>query len=483
MKILFDKKNELTKNNSGLIIIVIVLKDLFTYIQSGREKRLVKLINLIVLDKETMKILIRFTLIVFFNIFISSSQALALNWHDCVSVALKKNPSLEMAREKISQKKSDTGIAAGSQLPQATASVQAGSSGTKTSNPDSILNNSTTNTDSVTYSLSASQLIFDGMKTPNNIYAAKSSFDASRYEYMVTESNIRLSLRKAYVKLLATQENLSTLENILKRRQENFDLVSIRYEAGKENKGSVLKAKANLSQAQAELEQGKREISLARIHLCSIMGINADPAVIAEGDIRDPQYPNAIPDFHAIAANAPLLQQMLEVKKAMIYSYRSDQGAFFPSIYGYFNAGGTQYNVNQDQKSWSAGLGMSYSLSDGGQRYNNARKSESMVKEAEAQIKQSHLNILYTLSDKWYALQNAMDDIEVSRQYLEAAQERSKIGEAQYSIGLILFNNWTIIEDELVSAQKNYLTARATALYAEAEWVQAQGGTFSYDNK
>jgi len=65
----------------------------------------------------------------------------------------------------------------------------------------------------------------------------------------------------------------------------------------------------------------------------------------------------------------------------------------------------------------------------------------------------------------------------VQNQYLGAAKERSTIGEAKYSIGLLSFDNWTIIENSLVSARKSYLEACAAVLRAEATWLQSIGGT------
>ena len=73
-----------------------------------------------------------------------------------------------------------------------------------------------------------------------------------------------------------------------------------------------------------------------------------------------------------------------------------------------------------------------------------------------------------------------MEQIKVQQKSLQAALERSQIAEAQYSIGFISFDNWIIIENDLVSAKKSYLTARANALRAEAQWVQAKGETIEY---
>ena len=78
-------------------------------------------------------------------------------------------------------------------------------------------------------------------------------------------------------------------------------------------------------------------------------------------------------------------------------------------------------------------------------------------------------------------MQDAIDKVEVQQKFLQAAIERAKIAQAQYSAGLISFDNWTIIEDDIVSAKKSFLDTQADALVAEADWIQAKGGTLGYE--
>ena len=73
-----------------------------------------------------------------------------------------------------------------------------------------------------------------------------------------------------------------------------------------------------------------------------------------------------------------------------------------------------------------------------------------------------------------------MESLKVQKEMLVAAQERADIAETQYSTGFIAFDNWIIIENDLVKAKKTYLESQANALYAEAEWIQAKGETLEY---
>ena len=64
---------------------------------------------------------------------------------------------------------------------------------------------------------------------------------------------------------------------------------------------------------------------------------------------------------------------------------------------------------------------------------------------------------------------------------MEAAQERARIAEAEYSIGLLIYDNWIIIENNLVTAKRTFLSTERDALIAEANWVQAKGETLDHD--
>ena len=102
------------------------------------------------------------------------------------------------------------------------------------------------------------------------------------------------------------------------------------------------------------------------------------------------------------------------------------------------------------------------------------------MNQRQADERSSRDSVILTLEETWMTMQNAMETVAVQKKFLRAAEERAKIAQAQYSNGLISFDNWIIIEDDLVGAKKAFLDAQANAYIAEAEWIQAQGGTLDY---
>ena len=125
---------------------------------------------------------------------------------------------------------------------------------------------------------------------------------------------------------------------------------------------------------------------------------------------------------------------------------------------------------------WSAGVTLSVPIYEGGSGRARVAKARAFLSQQNAQEKSGYLQLYNTLEQCWKSFQDARQMVVVQNKQLLAATERSTIANAQYSNGLVTFNEWVIIENNLVNAKKNYLNAEADMLIAEAQWIQAKGG-------
>jgi outer membrane protein TolC len=130
-----------------------------------------------------------------------------------------------------------------------------------------------------------------------------------------------------------------------------------------------------------------------------------------------------------------------------------------------------------EDNEWSIGLSLSWPLFEGRRRVGEVSRTKGVLGQAEADERSGRDGVILTMQETWTLLQDARDFVIVQGKQLQAAEERAKISRAQYTAGLIIFDDWTIIEDALVKARKAYLDALAAAAVAEAGWVQAQGWT------
>jgi outer membrane protein TolC len=126
-------------------------------------------------------------------------------------------------------------------------------------------------------------------------------------------------------------------------------------------------------------------------------------------------------------------------------------------------------------------VSLSLPLFEGGRRTAEVSRTKALFNQAQADERSGRDSVILTLEQTWTEFQDGIDRVEVQRKFLEASEERSKIAQAQYSTGLITFDNWTIIEDDLVRTKRSFLDAQGNALISEAEWLQARGETLDYD--
>jgi outer membrane protein TolC len=117
---------------------------------------------------------------------------------------------------------------------------------------------------------------------------------------------------------------------------------------------------------------------------------------------------------------------------------------------------------------------------EGGLRLAQVSQAQALLEQLRQNERSTRDGIIVNLDKTWTALQDAIETVKVQYKSLVASEERSKIAEAQYSTGFISYDNWTIIEDNLVSAKRKYLDAQVSALLAEANWIQAKGETLEY---
>ena len=415
----------------------------------------------------------------------------AIAWQDCVKQAKLQHPDLVSAKEKVNESLAAKEITRSAVLPQITGNAaestsngigisSSGSSGQGVTSIQGGGSGAGPNT-RYTYGAEVQQLLFDGFQTSFSLSEDQRNIEAFRYNYDVISSNIRLRLRTAYANLLAAQELVIVTEEIEARRRQSLELVKLRYEGGREHKGSLLTSEADLAQAIYGVNQAKRNIYLAQRQLIKELGRKTFIPFTATGGLEvreaDPDRPN----FEKLCETTPLLQQLVELKEAARFGLKSAKAGFFPQIF--MNAGESNSNTNAfpDQNQWSIGTTLTWPIFNGGDTIATVRQAKATLGQTEADERSGRDGVIVTLSNTWTQLQNTIENIGVQKKVLEAAQERAKIAEAEYSIGLVSYNDWIIIENNLVSAKTTFVNAELAALIAEANWIQAKGGTLDYD--
>jgi len=397
-----------------------------------------------------------------------------LNWQDCIKEAAKNHPDLIAAVEEVKQSEAAKKITVSGLYPQVNAGLDASIARNASDRSPASTGNS------YSYGVTGTQLIFDGTKTIQNIKAASENIKASQQNYRFTSTQVRLNLRSAFINLLKAQELIRVSEEIVKIRKSNLELITLRYESGLEHHGALLTAEANLAQADFQLSQAKRAVELAQRQLTKEMGRREFIPMSVKADFKVVDTAADKPDLEALAKNNPSLLQIIAQKNAAEFGLKSAYANFSPTLSGSAgaNKNGSHWVPQGDQ--WNLGLTLSMPIFEGGLRLAQVSQAQGLLNQLKENERSTRDGLVVSLAKTWAALQDAIETVDVQDKNLLATEERSKIAEVEFGTGFITYDNWTIIEDNLVQAKTGYLNAQANALLAEANWIQAKGETLEY---
>lgn len=421
---------------------------------------------------------------VFIILILALSQAKAqevLTWQDCLKEATKNNPDLISSQEAVKEYQANKSITASSLYPQIDSSISGSTAETTSTSTSGV--KTTKTSDTYAYGVSGTQLLFDGFKTFDNVRAASENVKAAQYNYKFTSSDVRFRLRSAFINLLKAQELLKITQEIYDIRKNNLVLITLSYESGLEHKGALLNAEANLDSAKFDIAQAKRSLEVAQRELIKEMGRTVFSALIVEGDFKVSEPVSEKPDFEALADIHPYLGKLIAQKNAASFGIKAAKAEFLPQLSASAGANRSSAKWMPEDDNWNIGLTLSFPIFEGGLRLAQVAKARAQFNQAQADERSAKDELILTLQEAWAELQDALQTVKVQGKFLLAAQERAKIAESQYSLGMIQYDNWIIIEDDLVRQKKTLLDSQAQALLAEASWIQAKGETIEYAQK
>jgi outer membrane protein TolC len=412
----------------------------------------------------------RINLLLAVSVFVVASPLRAeesLSWRQCVTETREAHPDLSSAFALLQQAEATKNITGGSLLPQLSLgmnSLQRGSSGSGSS----LLSS---------YSLSAKQLLYDGHKTSSQVASNNEAIMAAQYNYGAVSAAVRFALKSSFTALLKAQNLVGLTIEIAERRQKNVRLITLRYQGGRENIGSLRQAEADLAQAEFEVAQAKRGLVFAQTALASALGRDTHSALRVQGAFKAGDLSTEKPDLALLVKRNPQFQQLNARTKAARYDFDATKSTFSPQLYLTSSVGRSSPDRwPVDAVDWNAGLSLSIPIYEGGSGGARVARARAVVDQQSAQEKSGFLQLLDALELSWKSFQDARQAVVVRKKFLDAAVERATIASAQYSNGLISFNDWVVIEDKLVSTKKEYLNAGADMLIAEAQWIQSKGG-------
>lgn len=408
------------------------------------------------------------------------ASAVTLSWEEVLKFTVEGNPDLEVARREWLAAKETEESVQGRYLPSLSASTSVTRSGSLANGGGFVTNGvvvnsgSTINTNYLA-ALNFTQNIFNGLEDKSRINQAAWNTQNKFWNYISSKASVSLALKEAFANLVYAQELVELSRSILDRRESNHKLVSVRYENGRENKGSVLLAEAYLEQARLDLTKAKDSLGVAEKVLKSLMNKDHLEIVKVTGEIPLERFKSDINDFEKLALETPAYNQAHALQMASREDVKISRSAFLPDLNftGQVNRQGDSYFPERER--WSMALTLTIPLFDGFKDLGTYKSSVESSYAQESRKRSTLLSLIPKLQDTLNQAKQSDIKFSIDSKFEAAASIRAEIARKKYNNGLLTFEDWDIIENELITRQMNFLLSKKDRVIKYATWENVLG--------
>lgn len=394
--------------------------------------------------------------------------ASALTWDDCVRLMIANNKELQAQERTSAAAEFRYSGAANPYFPEVSANLSY--------SQNQILQLVTTNTQGYSAGLLLKQNLFAGFRDISNRDWAKAQTRIVDYDTQILKARLSKDLKVAFEAYLFALRSIELRKSIVKRRQDNVRLVDLRFRGGRENRGSVSLSQANLSEARFEESQAQLWLQQSRVTLAKFIGVENPETLEVIGNVPVSEPPSGNANLKQMAETTPKVLRAFAVEEQATAGLGVARANFFPTLG--IEAGIRQADNRffpQENREAFVAASVNIPLFNGGRDYFETKaQNENVLAAAHSkdQAVRESFDLLQTALSNYI---QAVERVKVNEAFVEAANIRAEIGRMRYNNGLISFEDWYYIENELIDRQKKVLEARRDRVQLEALWEEAQG--------
>lgn len=392
----------------------------------------------------------------------------ALSFEDCLAEAVKNNPDLSASRESVQKAIYQYRQSIAGFYPQLNLSAT-----TRIGTQTSTGLYSTAPQNQVSLGATLTQNLFNGFTDKTAVEKNYALMRVSELDYTMAKVQLSYDLKNAFTQVVYSRQLVELASEILKQRKLNVDMVRLNFEAGTEHKGSYLLSEAYFHQAVFSQNQAARNLKASLAALAHTMGRNEIIEVSVDGDFQIVPVENN--DISKIIPAHPQYLQDQEKINAAKAALMASNGAFFPTLS--LNASYSMFDNHffPQNQSWYFGGTISYPLFSFAQNFYASKMAQMDLEIGKLQTKSLYNLLMADIETSYENATSAINNVSIQNEFLKASEVRAKIARVQYANGLLSFENWDLIENDLITRQQNLLSAKRDAALSEINFEKVSG--------
>jgi len=310
-----------------------------------------------------------------------------------------------------------------------------------------------------------------------NVRAAQANNRASRQTLQAQRNQARLNGRNAFIGVLRAAAAVRVQEQAVADATENLRIQTVRFNAGDIARVNVVRASAQLEQANSDLINAQNNLQTAKENFNNVLARPIEtPVTLAE----IPALPNVTADPQELVANAqrsrPEVLSLQETQTALANSRRALEAGQNPSL-----AVGINTSRNFDpgafgQKTTTVGtVTLNVPLFDSGITRARVREARQFEEQNRILLQQTELAVSLQVRQAVTNLISARARLASAQQQVALSEENLRIARVRNQAGEGIFLEIIDAETQLTQARNQLVSARYDYLNAYAALQQAVG--------
>ena len=397
-----------------------------------------------------------------------------------IHVAVRQNPSVLTALNRIDMAKANLRIARGGYYPAL--SLDAGwnrqqtSGNTGTGQPQSRVGYY-----DATVNMNWQVDVFGSIR--QRVKAQKENFAASREEYNATMVSLCAEVASAYFNLRETQQELSVLQRNALSQKAVVDITEVRYNTGLASKLDVAQAKSVYYSTLASIPATESGIIQYMNALAVLLGLYPQDVTAAL------ETGKPLPDYiEPVGVGLPgqlllrrpdvrVAERQVNAQAALLGASKTEwlPSFFLNGSFGYASLDMKDF-TRRSSMTWSIAPSMSWTIFNGGQRANNVRLQRAQLDETINQFNTTVLTAVQEVDNAMSSYKNSIKQIVACREMLNQGKEAFKLSLDLYKQGLSPFQNVLDAQRSLLSYENSLVQAQGYSLLCLIQMYQALGG-------
>ena len=418
------------------------------------------------------------------------------------NLAEVNNPNLKVIASQVDQAKSNLRAQISAWYP--TLSVSASSfpsftnSESYTSLPDGTFNSGTTGVNQIsargiTAGLSVNWALINPQRVPQ-IASARDQFEQAKNQYLIALRELRLQAAQAYFQLQLADDQVRIGQESVRASLVSLRDARARFQAGVATKLEVLQAETQLGRDEQLLTNSIASQSIARRSLARLLDLpqtvtptakeplrvlgvwtpSLQESIVAAYAFRE-ELSNAILDISVANSNSNAargaVQPFLNIFETLTASRNSGGtiSSFSPALSTYGD-GSFNYSVSN-----SVGLGLTWSIFDGGKAMAQSRQYKQKAAENAFKFADQRDTIRFQVEQSFYQLRQHNRDIQTTSREVISARESLRLARLRYQAGVTTQREVVDTQRDLTQAEVAYATALANYNTSLAELRRRTG--------